>query len=193
MRTTPRVAGEPPLTELLAIELILQKVEPALRLAPVRHLRKILHYLRAHGRAVPLNGSLPFWATKSELAAADILPQAMLAGSHDPLLLITTPDDRALYLLPEEDLLREYWRLLFQAAILSAIDRKPGLTAAACQEKLARFGPAVEREIRYVLEAEHGIDPEAGAIAVYRAFAAAYLDLQAFAPDSFAVSTGPAL
>ena len=177
------------MSEPLHLEAALRKVEPALRLVPVRHLRKILHFLRDHGRAVPLNPQQPFWATRKELAAADVLAHSAFSGTEDPLLLITTPDDRALDALPQPELSREYWRLLFQAALMAGVDRqlaKGSLTVDDCEKRLARFGPAVVREIRYVLESEHLAEPGADSAAIYRAFVASYLDRHAFAPETIA-------
>lgn len=166
-----------------AIETALRVVEPAARLVPERHLRKFLHYLRDHGRCVPVNPHRPVWATRQDLTDADVMPPAVLAGPDDPLLLITTPDDRSLDHLPPGEQLRDYWRLLFQGAVLRTLLLIPETQAAA---RLARFGDAAIREIRYVLEAEHQIDPEADDAAIYSAFAALYLDLHSFAPEEVA-------
>ncbi|HEY3789321.1 MAG TPA: hypothetical protein VGL71_10725, partial [Urbifossiella sp.] len=173
--------------ESLPMETELRNVEPALRLVPVRRLRKVLHYLRDHGRAVPLNPDLPLWCSREELTSADVLPPSLLSGNEDPLLLITTPVDRSLDDLPPPKQLRAYWELLFQAGVAAALDRQRAegrLTPAECGERLAQFGPAAVREIRFVLESDHQLEPAADAAALYRAFAAAYLGLQAFTPTS---------
>jgi len=175
------------LSDPLPFEGELRKVTPALRLVPERRLRKLLHYLRDHGRAIPLNPALPLWIARADVEAADALPPAVLEGSDDPLLFVTVPNDRLMDALPRGDQLREYWRLLFRGAILAAIDAKiasGALNPAMCEERLGRFGAAAAREIRYVLEAEHRVDPGGDAAAVYRAFAATYLDLHAFQPEA---------
>jgi hypothetical protein len=168
------------LSDALQIEAILRKVEPAVRLVPVRHLRKLLHFLRDHGRMEPANPDLPLWASRGELAVADVVTAAVLSGSEDPLLLVTTPDDRSLDALPRDQQLREYWRLVHRAAIQAAI-RLPDFES---ESRLSRLGAAAAREIRYVLESEHWLDPEAGSAELYRAFAGAYLDLQSFFPEA---------
>ena len=175
------------MSEFDPFEASLRQVEPAVRLVPLRHLRKLLHYLRDHGRTVPANASRPLWASRAELVAADCLAPSALLGMQDPLLLLTTSDDRALGSRPMPEQLREYWRLLFQASVMAEVARQlatGSLTASGCAERLGTFGAAAVREIRYVLDAEHLIAAEADDAACYGAFAASYLDLNAFAPDS---------
>ena len=169
------------MTELEQFEAALRVVEPAARLVPERHLRKLVHYLCDHGRTIPRNPNRPLWASREELAAADVIPRSAFHGTEDPLLVLTTPDDRSLDTLPASDQLREYWRLLFEAALTAKLGR---VHEGTCEARLAKLGPAAVREIRFVLEAEHLADPEADDAAVYRTFAAAYLVLHAFSPDS---------
>lgn len=172
-----------------SFEAELRQVEPALRLVPERRLRKLLHYLRDHGRAIPLNPGLPLWIARADVIAADVLPPTVLEGTEDPLFFVTFPDDRLLGSLPREEQLRQYWRLLFRSSVLAAVDARlasGSLTPALCEERLARFGPAAAREIRYVLEMEHRVDPQADAAAVFRSFAATFLDLHFFQPEACA-------
>ncbi|HUR53857.1 MAG TPA: hypothetical protein VMZ71_06985, partial [Gemmataceae bacterium] len=107
-----------------AIESALRAVEPAARLVSERHLRKILHHLRDHGRAVPANPSLPFWISRDDLIDADVLDPAVLGASEARFLLLTSPDDRMVDSYSQDEQLQEYWRLLFRGAVLRAIDRK---------------------------------------------------------------------
>lgn len=165
------------------LEPVLRAVEPALRLVHERHLRQILHFLIDRGRPLPTNTELPFWLSRADLAAADVLPRAALTGTEPRLLLVTDPDDRMILDRPVEEQLRVYWRVLFRAAVMNAIDQKP-LTAEQCRDRLNRFGPAAAREIRFVLETEHLIAAEASDADVYRTFAAVYLDLVSFTPNA---------
>jgi hypothetical protein len=166
-----------------SLEPILRAVEPAVRLVPERYLRQVLHYLSDWGQALPTNLNLPYWVSRRDLVAGELLPAHYLTGKEPELLLISDPDDRMIGGAAVEIQLRAYWRLLFQAAVMRAIDRKVAagsLTEAACLERLDRFGTAAAREIRFVLLSEHLIAADAGAIARYRTFAAVYLDLAAF-------------
>ena len=166
-----------------SLEPILRAVEPALRLVHERHLRQVLHFLIDRGRLLPTNPDLPFWLTRADLAAADVLPREVLSGTESRLLLVTDPDDRMIDDRPPDEQLRVYWRVLYRAAVMNAIDVKlasGALSAEACHLRLNRFGPAAAREIRFVLETEHLIAAGAGDVDVYRTFAAAYLDLDHF-------------
>ncbi|MFO0802925.1 MAG: hypothetical protein U0791_07355 [Gemmataceae bacterium] len=160
-------------------ESVLRAVEPAVRLVPERHLRKLLHYLRDHGRIIPRNPRRPLWVSREDLAAADVTPRTIYTGTEDPLLLVTTPDDRSIERMPEREQLREYWQLLFEAAVIAKLEK---LHEKSCESRLASLGPAAVREVRFVLEAEHFADPDADDVSVYRMFAASYLVLNAFAP-----------
>ena len=141
-----------------SLEPLLQAVEPAMRLVHERHLRQVVHFLIDRGRPLPTNPDLPFWFTRADLAAADVLPSKAMRGTEDRLLLVTDPDDRMIVDRPRPEQLRAYWRVLFRAAVMKAIDVKlasGALTAEQCRVRLNRFGPAAAREIRFVLETEH--------------------------------------
>ncbi|QJW93379.1 hypothetical protein [Frigoriglobus tundricola] len=166
-----------------SLEPILRAVEPALRLVPERHLRQILNFLIDRGRVLPTNGDLPFWLARADVAAAAVLPREVLSGTDARLLLVTEPNDRLIADKPRAEQLRDYWRVLYRAAVMNAIDHKlasGALNAEQCRERMHRFGPAAAREIRYVLEAEHLAAPGAGEVDLYRTFAAVYLDLYHF-------------
>jgi hypothetical protein len=165
------------------LEPILQAVEPRVRLIPERYLLQVLEFLLDAGRPLPQNPSLPLWITRNDLVETGVLPSRMMPGTEPTLLLITDPYDRGLSNLPQTEQLRAYWRVLFQAAVMREIDRRAEtgiLTIENCQEKLAHFGSHVEREIQFVLHSEHLANQDADSLALYRAFAAAYLDLLAF-------------
>lgn len=164
-------------------EAALRDVEPAVRLVPERHLRKLLHFLRDHGRAIPKNPRRPLRVSREDLAAADVTPRTIYTGTEDPLLLVTTPDDRSLEKAPEAEQLREYWMLLFEAAITARLEK---LHEKSCESRLRSLGDAAVREIRFVLEAERFADPEMDDATIWRTFAACYLVVNAFAPHLLA-------
>lgn len=163
------------------LEATLRAVEPAVRLISERHLRKVLNAIRESGRPVGSNPALPYWVNRDDLRAAELDP----AGETPRVVLIVNPDDRLIEGLPPAEQLRVYWRGLFQATVMAAIDAKladGSLTTAACAERLNRFGAPAAREIRFVLESEHVADPLTDDADRYRLFAAVYLDREAFAP-----------
>lgn len=170
-----------------SLEPILRAVEPALRLVSERHLRQILSYLIDCGQPLPTNPELPYWFTREELVDAAVLPSETLEGNEPRLLLVTDPDDRMIADHPRPQQLHTHWRVLFQAAVMKAIDQKltsGELSAEKCTERLNQFGAAAVREIRFVLENEHCADPNASDVDRYRVFAALYLDLDYFKPQA---------
>lgn len=165
------------------LEPALRAVEPALRLVHERHLRQVLNFLIDRDRPLPTNPELPYWISRADLAAAGVLPRDTMRGDEARLLLVTDPDDRMILDRPEAEQLLVYWRVLFRAAVMGAIDTKVAsgaLTAESCRARLDRFGPGAAREVRFVLESEHMLAPEASDVDVYRTFAAVYLDLDHF-------------
>ncbi len=143
----------------------------------------MLHYLIDWGHPLPTNLNLPYWVSRSDLDAGELLPAHIMTGTEPRLLLVTDPDDRMIDRLPKAEQLRVYWRVLFQAAVMREIDRKIAagtLTERGCLDRLERFGLPAAREIRSVLGAEHTIARDADPATRYRAFAATYLDLVVF-------------
>ncbi len=166
-----------------SLEPTLRAVQPALRLVPERHLRQVLNFLTDRGRALPTHTDLPFWFSRADLADADVLSRAVMQGTEPRLLLVTDPNDRLIERRPRAEQLLVYWRVLFRAAVMSAVDDQLAsgkLTPAACTERLNAFGPGAAREVRYVLESEHFASPDASDVDRYRVFAAVYLDLDQF-------------
>ena len=166
-----------------SLEPTLRAVEPAIRFVPERHLRQVLQYLTDRGHALPAHAGLPYWFSRADLTDADVLTRAAMAGTEPRLLLVTDPNDRLIEHKPRAEQLRVYWRVLFRAAVMDAIDQQLAsekLKPETCSERLNAFGPGAAREIRYVLENEHFASPDASDIDRYRVFAAVYLDLDHF-------------
>ncbi|MBX9583577.1 MAG: hypothetical protein K2X87_25020, partial [Gemmataceae bacterium] len=165
------------------LEAALRVPEPAARVVPARRLLRLVAYLRDHGRPLPLNPDPPVRVARADAVAADVLPAAALAGDEPTLLLLTAPDDRLLGDLPRPELLRAYWRLLFQDRVAGAARAAGPKAVAAAGDAL---GPAAVREIRYVLQSDHRIDPGADTGECFATFAAAFADLQVFDPPAVA-------
>jgi hypothetical protein len=177
------------LTAVENLETTLRAVEPAVRLVSERHLLKVIDYLRDRDHPVPINPDLPLWVDRSVLVQAGVLPESVLAGAGDRLLLITDPPSRGLEHDPRGDQLRAYWRALFHGAVTNELDRRLAageLDAHTCGLLLSRFGAPASREIRYVLETDHYADREADDAGRFREFAAVYLDLLYFSPPAVA-------
>ncbi|HSQ54346.1 MAG TPA: hypothetical protein VLM40_01265, partial [Gemmata sp.] len=165
----------------------MRSVEPAVRLIPVRHLRRVINYLLDHDFRVPTNTELPFWVTREILDKSQLLPATVLEGSDSRILLITDPGDRMIDHLPREEQLRIYWRILFRAAVIAEFDRNYGGglvaqdgTLRELPPRLDQFGAAAAREIEFVLASEHCVQPGQSALATFAMFASVYLDLSVF-------------
>lgn len=156
------------------LEPTVRAVEPAARLVSERQLRKVLHAVRESGHPIGSNPALPYRVGRGDLRAADVdVPDDTPAI----LVLFVDPTDRLIDPLPQPEQLRVYWRGLFQAAVMAAIEAKP-----ADGERLNRLGAAEAREVRFVLESEHVADPAATDSDRYGLFAAVFLDRLTFAP-----------
>ena len=103
------------------LEATLRSVEPAARLVSERQLRRVLRTVRESGRPVGSNPALPYWVDGVAVRAADVdVPDA----DRPRLLLAVDPDDRMIAHRPRPEQLRVYWRALFQAAVMAAIDAR---------------------------------------------------------------------
>ncbi len=166
-----------------SLEPVLRRVEPAVRLVSERHFRQVLHHLIDWGQPLPTNTELTLRLARADLSAAPVLPPHVTVGEEPELLLITDPNDRMIERLPHADQLRVYWEVLYGAAIEGEIRRKLDsgeLTPGECRDQLNRFGSAVAREVRYVLQSEHLFSEDADDAMLYQAFAAAYLRTEGF-------------
>jgi hypothetical protein len=173
---------EEPTVTAAPLEPALRAVEPAARLVSERQLRKVLNTIRESGRPIGSNPAQPYWVSADDLRAADV--EVAESGAVRVVLMVD-PNDRLIAHLPLPEQLRSYWRALFQAAVMGAIDAKladGSLTAATCGERLNRLIPAAAREIQFVLEADHIANADANAADRYRLFAAVFLDRLFFAP-----------
>jgi hypothetical protein len=167
------------------LEARLRAVVPAVRLLRERYIRRVLRRLEDAGEPVTLDPDRPVWIGRDRLRELDVVPEAVLDGPGDPLLLLTEPRERFPVARSAPDVLRAYWRLLFRAAILAELRKQAEagrLTDAVVRERFAALGPAAELEARFVLETDHVVPYGADALTLYSAFAAVYADYARFEP-----------
>src|SRR5579885_2243049 len=163
----------------------LRAVVPAVRLVRARHLRKVLDRLAEAGEPVAANPALPLWIGRDRLRELDIIPEAVLDGPEDRLLLLTAPADRFPRTRSVPEVLRHYWRLLFRASVTGELLKQieaGRLTVEEADKRFAALGPAVALEARFVLEADHVVPWDADPLVVYVAFVAAYAEYAKFDP-----------
>ena len=137
-----------------ALETRLREVEPAVRVVKERHLRRV---------AAAFHPDVAQWVAVDAVRAADVLPAAALADAGGRVLLVTDPADRFWAVPAEPELLRDYWRVLFRAAVAERV----------AAERFAELGPLAANEARFVLETDRVVPLGADTATVYRAFAAA--------------------
>ena len=170
-----------------ALRAAIGDVAPEAVLVRPRVLRRII---KQHGRLRGLGLQVPheecLAARPSELRglrdARDLpLPHA------ETVLLLPAPEPGLLATQPREVVLRRYWRLLFHARLdahlLGAI---PDDAAEAVVDRVHAVGQVELDEIRLVLRQERRVLPPGGDPAIWREFAALFLELRAFAPDQVA-------
>ena len=98
------------------------------------------------------------------------------------LILLAEPtDDEALDLVPREEMLYVYWRLLFHARIHMEMDRADDLDDQAIFDRVQAIGLAEFEEIRSVLAKDNMLFAVSDDRVVYEEFVAVYLELRYFA------------
>lgn len=139
--------------------------------------------MQSRGHAVPDNPDLPWWVDRDLVRESGVFFDAVNEHPSPRLLLLKDANDRLLDRKPMAEQLHAFWRLLFQAAVLKAIDAE-ALTSNEARQRLGSLSEPAAREIRVVLEADHIINPATNDYDAYRMFAMICLDLQHFAPDA---------
>lgn len=170
------------------LEQIIRGIEPACRIVPERHLRRVVRALAQNGETWNFNPALPVWIDREQLAGFDIVRESVLEGEPDTRLLMVTPDDRfGQGSIPDDALLQDYWRTLLRGRLLRRIDEKRrdgNLPDEILVLRILSWGEPAAREIRYVLESDDLIPDQADWPEVYRVFVAVYGERSLFAPDS---------
>ena len=180
---------------LESLRQILQEVEPTAPLVDPRVLRRVIwldRRLTGPGFTVPHHksyvipwGRLLAYVDRAEL---ELPPTAELPGM---VILLTKPaNDEALDLVPTEQSLRHYWRLLFHARVHTQLERRMAdyqPHGDFATERRRQIGAAEFVEIRSVLLRDELLFPEPTDVDVYIEFAAVYLELRYFAQHDLPV------
>jgi hypothetical protein len=177
--------------EIAELEVVLQSADPAALLVPNRILRRVIKRDRkpaVFGLQVPHRKShviardrLLRFVDRDEIglpADADLPPVLFLIGRPDP--------DR-LARLPRSQSLIRYWQLLFHCRVHAAFNQLVAdgkLTEVDVRRRIHQIGHAEFTEIRQVLRQEKFLLPPPGDLTAYGEFAAVYLELRHFAPNT---------
>jgi hypothetical protein len=100
-------------------------------------------------------------------------------------VLLARPEAEELAGRPRDEVLAEYWRLLFQARAEAEVVRRfaaGALTDASLPERVARIGRAEFAEARAVLRQDGYLLPPRTDRAAYAKFVAVFLELRRFSP-----------
>jgi hypothetical protein len=122
------------------------------------------------------------------IVADDELRALPAPGSAWPpeMILLVRPDPQDLADKPPEEVLRQYWRMLFHARVELELRRRFAegrIDAAGLRDRIERIGPTAFEEVRTVLRQEGDLLPPRDNESVYCAFAAVYLELLDFRPS----------
>lgn len=158
-----------------ALEQTLRRVVPAARLVKERHLKRLLSRLADNDAAMPESG--PYWVDRERVAGYGVLPETVTAGDDPRLLLIVEPADRLPHGTAESAVLFHCWRELYRGMVVEQF-RTPNAN------RWADLDADVRVEAEFVLVAERLIPAAASDAEKYAAFAAQFLALYRFAPDT---------
>ena len=178
----------PPLT-LPELERILKAADPAAFLVPPRVLRRVIKAERGLsflGRNSSRRDSYVITgAALRAIVAADELGLQAADAWPETALLLVRPDPEALPASRRPAVLLTYWRKLFHARVLAALDRRRAegrLTDDALQDRIERIGRVEFQEVRAVLRQDGLLLPPRDDWTAYREFAAFFLEHLVFAP-----------
>jgi hypothetical protein len=162
-----------------ALEQVLRRVDPAVRLVNERHLRRGLGRLADLGERVAAGLDHAHRLTREQVNRAAAFPAGVNDGDGDTRLLLVEPGDRISGKLPVADTLRVYWELLFEAAVVDRL-------LAAGTDRWAELGEAATAEAKFRLRHGKVVPPDPTPAEQYAAFVGEFLTLRRFAPEVLA-------
>jgi hypothetical protein len=189
--TVSLVENSADVTSLLSVQSLeeaVRAVEPAAVLIPPWLMQHVVSFEQGPGRLqLTLHDceirSIP--RQRFEMIARDnaaTLPQGMPAV--DTLILLVAPEGEWLAARSQGQVLRHYWRLLFNCRVAAEVRRKlPAAIGPAVETRIERIGRSPFNEAKFVLQREQCLPADAGAVGAYIEFAATFLELHCFRPD----------
>jgi len=163
----------------LQLEQVLRRVDPSVRLVDERHLRRGLGRLADLGYRVATGVDHARRLSIRLIDQTGDFPPSVFDGDGDNRLLLVEPGDRIGRKLPDAEILRVYWELLFEAAV---VDRLTTIGA----ERWAELGEVGTAEAMFRLRRGSVTPPDATPGEQYAAFVGEFLTLRRFAPEVLA-------
>lgn len=162
-----------------ALEQVLRRVDPAVRLVNERHLRRGLGQLTDLGQRVAAGLDHAHRLKADQVRQAGTFPAAVSDGDGDARLLMVEPGDRISGKLPDADILRVYWELLFEATVEDRL-------LAAGADRWVELGETATTEAKFRLRHGKVVPPNPTSAELYAAFVGEFLTLRRFAPEVLA-------
>jgi hypothetical protein len=169
------------------LEPILRRVDASVRLVNERHLRRGLRRLVDLGHRVSTGLEHAHRLDAAVLRQTGEFPAGVAVGDGDTRLLIVEPGDRISGRLPDAVILRVYWELLFEAAVVDHLltgglggGRHPTQSGV---NRWAELGEAATTEAVFRLRRGHVLPPDPTPVEQYAAFVGEFLTLRRFAPE----------
>jgi hypothetical protein len=199
VRQHSRAQESAPSISLHDLEQAIRAVTPLAVLAPPRILRRVV---KQHSQTLGFGLRAPDRKTyviqRAELLSivdADELDLPEGIEAADTIILLSRPSTEELAERSAVDSLTEFWGRLFHAYVHLAFERQIAegrLDSSAVQERVNRLGTSEFSEIRSVLRQDEYLRQPTSDLSIYIEFAALFLELRYFAPDSLS-SYFPAL
>jgi hypothetical protein len=188
--TWPPVEERPAFLTLATLEQALRAADARVFLVLPRILRRVIREhceLGGWGWQTPHRKSytidrLPLL----RIVDLDELGAKSIDGIPERVILLPQPVPEHLAGLQPDDVLTEYWRLLFHAQVHLALEdriARGGLDGPALRNRVQRIGATAFDEIRAVLQQERLLLPPGDERTAYVEFAAVYTELRRFAPS----------
>ena len=174
---------------LLELEQAINDVDPAAFLVEPRVLRRVIKYDR---RLTNVGVQIPH-RKSYVIARADLLDivesDELYPARNLParVILLPRPTLEQLQSMPRAEALLRLWRFLFHARVHAAFHARAAagdLTLPIVRQRIDRIGQAEFDEIRTVLRSEGFLLPPRDDATVYEEFAAVFLELRYFAPET---------
>ncbi|MFO0938169.1 MAG: hypothetical protein U0798_16820 [Gemmataceae bacterium] len=156
------------------LEARLRKIVPRLLVVAERHLTRILRRRIDRGQQTATAVDIPHVVTRAELDDDEAIEPRIRYEPPGDFLLVVDPGDLDVASLPDGEILRIYWRMLFGEAVFNALRG----------ETIIPEQGTILREARHILEWDRRVPESASDQDVWVRFLAMATMRAAFMPDS---------
>ncbi len=173
----------------------MRMTDPAALIVPARILRRVIKEscrITSFAFRVPHQKNF-FVSREAALSIADYDELGLREGCELPetLILLAEPSLSQLESATPEEILGEYWRMLFHARLHLAVRRNfilGFLSPSVVQKRIHEIGETAFDEVRSVLQQENMLLPPRDDATIYEEFAAVFFERRYFSPSQLARS-----